>query len=242
MFNALERTTRRLLDTIATSSVPIGAVGFQPEIASGASVSVPMRPAADTEVAHYVILGFGDFGQTLALQLAELAHFENNKRLRLTIVDHDIESKARSFLARHPRFGPAYGAIPAWDFQPAGDEWSCDAYLSLPAASLQNGSLGIRYACNAQYLNYVDACDDEFLLGMSRAFKQPYVKPAILVCFEEDRKNFAIAQRMKSKLNTFGDTWTIFVWIPKQREFSHLLAARRGDPAEPSLAIPREKV
>lgn len=213
VFSALERTARRLLEDIATSSF------------AGHS----MRPVGDDEVAHYVMLGFGDFGQTLALRLAELAHFENGKRLRLTIVDRDIQSKAEAFIARHPRFGPALGQIAPWDFEPAADSWSSHRYRPTNAAA-QSQPWAIEYACNAQYVEYCEATDDNFLRGMIASFDKQGTKPAVLVCFEDDRQNFALAERMRSKLATLQRKYPIFVWIPRQRELSQLLLDQRNKP------------
>jgi voltage-gated potassium channel Kch len=210
VFNALERTARRLLEDIATSTFD----------------DRTMRPVAADEVAHYVMLGFGDFGQTLALRLAELAHFENGRRLRLTIVDRDIQPKATAFVARHPRFGPALGQIDAWDFDPTADSWSSHRYRSAATAS-QPIDEAIEYVCNAQYLEYCEATDDDFLNKMISSLEEKGTKPAILVCFEDDRQNFALAERMRSKLATLKRRYPIFVWIPRQRELSQLLSDQR---------------
>lgn len=219
VFNALERTARRLLEQIATST-------FR---------GAPLRPTESHEVAHYVILGFGEFGQTLALQLAELAHFENGQRLRLTIVDEQIAAKAGPFLSRHPRFSPAPGQITNWQFSRDADDWARHACRPLPAACLPADSPGIDYVCNVQYVEYTEATDDEFLQGLNAALGEPGVKPAILVCFEEDRRNFAIAERLKAKLQTQGAAWPIFAWIPRQRELSQLLEGP-GSPTQGATA------
>lgn len=217
VFNALERTARRLLEDIGTSHFN----------------SSTMRPCAESEVAHIVILGFGEFGQTLALQLAELAHFENCKRLRLTLCDRDIHKTAEIFTARYVRFGPAVGAIPDWSFDDEADSWNSQKYRPLKAGQLANlpdgsPSDGIEYVCNAQYVEYIEATDDAFVEQLVRAFERPGVKPAILVCFEDDRNNFALAERLKAKLETLGNAWPIFVWIPRQRELSQLLVEKRN--------------
>lgn len=213
VFNALERTARRLLEDIGTTR-------FKDQ---------PMRPCQPDEVAHIVMLGFGKFGQTLALQLAELAQFENAARLRMTICDRDIAKTADAFAARHVRFGPEPGAIPNWEFDKDADDWGSRIYRPLEAAQLKNDpvELGIEYACNAQYVEYKEATDDAFLDQLRNAFQQTGVKPVILVCFEEDRNNFALAERLRTKLQTRGEAWPIFVWIPRQRELSQLLHEKR---------------
>ncbi|MDX1927723.1 MAG: NAD(P)-binding protein [Pirellulaceae bacterium] len=212
VFNALERTARRLLEDIATTSLN----------------GHPIRPVTDDQFAHIILMGFGGFGQTLALKLAELAHFENGKRMRMTIVDRDIEKKAQRFVARHPHFGPAFGHIPAWDFDPKCNVWSSRAYRPVESCQLPKGSPGIEYICNAQYVEYVEATDPSFLKGLNDCYEVEGAKPIILVCFEDDRQNFAIGERLLEKLEVNDRRWPIFVWIPRQRELSQLLADQRS--------------
>lgn len=207
VFNALERTSRRLLA----------------DIANGTFCGDEMRPNEEHEVAHYVMIGFGEFGQTLALHLGELAHFENGKRLRLTVVDHDIDKKARQFISKNPRFGPDVNEIRDWHFKEEADRWADRTYRPLERVRLMNAPLGIEYACNAHYVEYSEATDEDFLSAMNTAFEGKGVKPVILVCFEDDRRNFAIAERLNAKLKTMDKRWPIFVWIPRQRELSQLL-------------------
>lgn len=216
VFNALERTARRLIEDIVCLKVG-------PE-----EKQRPMRPISSDEVAHFVILGFHEFGQTLALQLAELAHFENLKRLRLTIVDHDIEKLAAPFLARYPRFSAATAGFDAWSFDPAADAW--DSRTLRPVASAcSDDPKAIEYVANARFQEmYSEITSDDFIANLRRAFEAPGVRPAILVCFAEDGKNFATAARLREKLRVEGLTdWPIFVWIPEQAELSDLLLKQR---------------
>jgi hypothetical protein len=215
VFNALERTARRLLEDIATSTLN----------------GHPIRPIADNEFAHVFLLGFGEFGQTLALKLGELAHFENGKRLRMTICDREIEKKAKPFVARHPQFGPEIGSIPDWNFKLECDQWNSKHYRPVKSCQLDdqspNPSPGIEYVCNAQYIEYVEATDPSFLMGLNSCCEASGAKPIILVCFEDDRQNFAIGERLLEKLKMNERRWPIFVWIPRQRELSQLLSDQR---------------
>ncbi|MFM8252328.1 MAG: hypothetical protein ACKOBW_12085, partial [Planctomycetota bacterium] len=71
---------------------------------------LPRRPVDEDEVAHYVIVGFGDMSRALAVHLAELSHFENLKRSRMTIVHSSREQPlVREFEQLYPAFfrGPA---------------------------------------------------------------------------------------------------------------------------------------
>jgi TrkA-N domain len=211
VFNALERTTRRLLEEIATST-------FGGQL---------MRPVADDEFAHFIVLGFGEFGQTLALKLAELAHFENCKRIRMTILDHEIKQKSNSFIARHPKFGPPFGAIENWQFKPNCDDWSERSYGPADTVEPKKDCEGIEYVCNAQYMEYIEAIDPKFLAGVDRSIQEQGAKPVILVCFEDDRQNFSIGERLLDRVKTFERGCPIFVWIPRQRELSKLLSDQK---------------
>lgn len=231
VFNALERTARRLIEDIVGLDV-----GEQRH---------PLRPTRHDEVSHFVILGFEEFGQTLALQLAEQAHFENLKRLRMTILDHDIAKKAKPFQSRYPRFAPESTGLDPWHFDPAADSWSSRSLRPAPLACSDDPT-AIEYVTNARFCEvYDEITDDEFIANLRRAFERPagappdvpFVRPAILICFAEDGKNFALAERLRQKLRIEGIVdWPIFVWIPEQQELSRLLldqmdSASQGDSA-----------
>lgn len=212
VFNALDRTARRLIETMV--SLEVGA-GSERKL---------LRPTTTDEVSHFVILGFGEFGQTLALQLAEHAHFENLKRLRMTILDFGIQETAKPFLARYPRFAPATFGLDPWSFEPESDLWSSKLLRPAPSACTDEPD-AVEYVCNAKFQEmFAEITDDEFIGNLCRAFHQPGVRPAILVCFNEDGKNFALAERLREKLRIEGILdWPIFVWIPEQRELAQLL-------------------
>jgi hypothetical protein len=218
-----------LLEDIAILTVQPVTSKRQTEGSGIACHHPAMRPVTSNEVAHYVILGFGDFGQTLAHHLAEFSQFENGKRLRLTIADQHIKRKSQPFLARHPSFSQPFGTITNWEFDEDADKWAGTfASTTDDAAGPVLVSKGISHVCNAQYIEYVEATDGKFLEGLNKSFSKEGVKPAILVCFEEDRKNFALGERLRAKLKTLGKNWPIFVWIPRQRELSQLLSEQRG--------------
>ena len=55
---------------------------------------------------HFVIAGFGDIGESLALHAALVAHFPNYERnhalrTRITIIDHDLTAKRDAFIQRY---------------------------------------------------------------------------------------------------------------------------------------------
>lgn len=60
------------------------------------------RPATLTaRFVHLVIVGFGQMGESVALQAARVGHFASGKRLRLTIIDPDAEGLRLNLLSRY---------------------------------------------------------------------------------------------------------------------------------------------
>lgn len=57
----------------------------------------------DPHTVHFVVIGFGQMGESLVLQAARNSHFANGRRLRVTVVDRDPVLQQQSFLRRHPR-------------------------------------------------------------------------------------------------------------------------------------------
>ena len=116
---------------------------------------VPWRPKAG-EVAHFVIVGFGKAGQTLALRLAELAHFENLKRSRMTIV-HPLSGEAESAVARFRAVYPAMMSPPGiagdpWKPDPALDEWAYGVRIAEESKAGAPGDAGITFVVNGGFV------------------------------------------------------------------------------------------
>ncbi len=255
VFNALERTARRLLEDIAismrlensarpsitggvpterkaTEAIASQAATIKPTIESPIKPTVePTTQSSDTSeasmVPHYFLFGFGDFGQTLALKLAELSHFSSCKRTRMSIIDEKIQQKAATFLARHPAFAPALDPTKSWAFSKDADQWESKAFRPVEHCRLPDGSPGIEYVCNARFVEYVDVGDDDLLDKLLKCCTDGHIRPIILVCFEADRENFARAERLRAKLNSRGVNLPVFVWIPRQRELSRLLVEQK---------------
>jgi len=214
VFNTTERTVRRLFESLAAHDID----------------RLPMQ--AD-DIAHVVIIGFGEFGQNLAVSLAELCHFPNCKRMRMTICDQGIKAKEDLFRARFPRFTHAAGAKPS-------DDWS------------EGPSGGIEYVCNATFEELTDVGDETWVKQLDARLTMKDVKPLVFVCFDNDSVNFKLAERLKRARDRLGDRfdangspisaarvraarWPVHVWIPAQRELSQLLEepgpkSQRPDP------------
>ena len=52
---------------------------------------------------HLIIVGFGSFGQALAVEAATVAHYGMGRRTYITVIDDDIGEKERDFRALFPR-------------------------------------------------------------------------------------------------------------------------------------------
>ena len=217
IFNALERTARRLLEDISATVLRKTNAARDDKTAG---VSPP-------QVLHYFMFGFGEFGQTLALKLAELSHFPSCKRTRMSVFDNDIARTAAVFTSRYPAFCATVPAENVWAFDPKADDWEYKCCPANDDSRAKSKSPGIDYVCNARFVDYLDIADDTMLWQMQQVCEATNIQPVILVCFEDDRENFARAERLRAKLNSIDLDWPIFVWIPRQRELSQLLSEHR---------------
>ena len=52
--------------------------------------------------AHVLIQGLGLIGENVLIQAAHLYHFGNLKKVRFTIVDHDVDKKINNLLLKYP--------------------------------------------------------------------------------------------------------------------------------------------
>lgn len=60
------------------------------------------RGNCDSDI-HLVIVGFGYFGQALAVEAASIAHYGTARRTYITVIDDDIGEKERDFRALFPK-------------------------------------------------------------------------------------------------------------------------------------------
>ena len=56
----------------------------------------------DIRQVHLIILGFGCMGRTIAVKAAQLGHFANKKRIRISIIDHHATENQSTLLFHHP--------------------------------------------------------------------------------------------------------------------------------------------
>ena len=57
------------------------------------------------DIVHLLIIGFGQMGQSIALQAAKVGHYANGKHVRISVVDKFAEKKGNRFLHEYPMFG-----------------------------------------------------------------------------------------------------------------------------------------
>ena len=61
-----------------------------------------IRPG-DARQAHLIILGFGRMGRTLAVRAAQLGHFIDSGRVRISVVDRKADAHRAALLFHHPQ-------------------------------------------------------------------------------------------------------------------------------------------
>jgi len=169
------------------------------------------RPREINETAHFVIIGFGEVGQRLAVKLAELAHFENLKRSRMTIVHTPAERDAVShFNARYPKCfpNPPAGlctneiAKRAWARDAALDDWGYDVKVPNPKQPTDTNR-GVTFAVNG---GFVEQCGGvlapavvEQLITLART---PSICPMVFICDSDDESNCGQAVELRNELDT----------------------------------------
>ncbi len=58
----------------------------------------------DGRSAHLIILGLGRMGRALAVRAAQVGHFANSRRLRISVIDRRATDQEAALLFRYPRF------------------------------------------------------------------------------------------------------------------------------------------
>lgn len=82
-FNIFENAARQLL------------LDYPPDVSA---------KAAGQETIHLLILGFGQMGQSIAVQAARIGHYANGSKVRITAVDRQAAKKGGIFLHKYPMF------------------------------------------------------------------------------------------------------------------------------------------
>lgn len=187
------------------------------------------RPVRDDEVAHFVIVGFGEVGQELAVKIAQMAHYENLKRSRMTIVySKDDEHAVEDFLALYPKFFPnldriapelAAADIPpnnydAWMPFKELDDWSFGVSITTKRVANPDdannplmmidadASRGIEFAVNGGFelLSGGVTCE-RFIAKLKALSLTTGIRPLVFICHAEDDLNCADATELRNELD-----------------------------------------
>jgi hypothetical protein len=199
-----------------------------------------IRPSQKNQVGTWLIAGFGDMGQEVALGLARLAHFENGKRSRMLILDDGKDqTRIERFLNKYPRFTvpkPIRKDFQKVYFNPRLDDWS--GCLAIDPSSER----GIEFATQSYFSRLPSAPNDARFLAWVCDLMRPReglsnVKPGLFVCFEDEGTAFVWANQFRRAYSEHcyrEGLWEeykndpdfpclpIFIWLPYQRALRNL--------------------
>ncbi len=171
---------------------------------------ISRRPRNVDEVAHYIVVGFGNTGQSLAIFLAENAHFSNLKRARMTIVYSQEEARAVDrFQSLYPKFFPPANdaSTDAWSPDPAKDAWNYNVErVDVPTGAGPNESpaidwarsKGVEFAVNGGFvLMEGGVTSPDFVNGLHPICLAPQIRPIVFLCNNNDEENCAEAIELR---------------------------------------------
>jgi len=241
--------SQHFFDVVAFSAASLAAQRTLEQITRIWSLQPRAKLHAAETVVHFVLFGFGEFAQQLALQLAGLAHFPNCRRLRMTIVAADEGQSAADFVKRFPRFGPQTNVIKGWKFPAEADDWSSQELRSadgMPADGRKDR--GIHYVCNAQYLQSGVHPEESLVQELIGALNQPNQLAAVFVCHEGSREdpslgnraNFLLAERLKTAFDGVHVDWPVLCYVSREedQELGQLLLELNREDGSGSRLIP----
>ncbi|MFN5187905.1 MAG: potassium channel family protein [Planctomycetota bacterium] len=185
------------------------------------------RPKNEDEIAHYVIVGFGNTGQNLALYLAENAHFVNFKRARMTIVHRQEEMQAvNRFNKLYPKFFPSgqNELTNAWEPQDPLDAWGYDVVVRerdvneeykyidsdgkqvienrMVKKIVERKSKGVPFVVNGGFLQMEGGVTSpEFTENLYALCKAEHVRPIVFICHGDDEENCAEAIELRELMD-----------------------------------------
>jgi hypothetical protein len=186
------------------------------------------RPKKLNEVAHFVIVGFGDVGQEVAVKIAQLAHYENLKRSRMTIVTSDKQAEEH-FKSLYPKFFPNLESLKdklnerspdspgydPWMPFPALDDWAFGVHTvkqtlndlerpgKMKEVIIADLSRGIEFAVNGGFCNVAGGVtSNEVIDQLINLAYRPGVRPMVLICNADDELNCADAVELRDILDS----------------------------------------
>lgn len=166
-----------------------------------------IRPRDQNEIGLYILVGFGDLGREVAVGIAHLAHFENEKRARIVVFCSNPEVEAKSFLAQYPKFTAPDSIRLNWNdvrFDERLDQWDYPGPADAPMAG---PARGVTFATNTLFTEApLSASDGDFLkliLELTSERWETSVKPCVIVCDEDVNQSFTWSSE-------FAEAWKGF--------------------------------
>lgn len=189
------------------------------------------RPGPD-QVAYYAVVGFGTMGQTFAREAGKLAHFENGRRLRMSVfAPFGTEKGAAaldSFLGDHPAFAPdpdTFDLARLVSSAPDPDRWSHRTFRPRHAAwrTAADANAAIEYAVNAEFLPWGPANPFRDLHDvLVNRLSDPRVVPSVVLCDNDVSRNIELGLLLA---DVFRDRpLSIYVYLAQEHGLNHVLA------------------
>lgn len=167
----------------------------------------PLRPRERDEIALYIIFGFEQMGVAMVKELAEYAHFENQKRARILILTPNAEVKCDRCLAQWNRLSPhvVHSTLSEVSFDPQCDEWTSQAARPRIVGQAEVESKAVEYVANVHFceMKNTDTLSLSDVDQLVRLATESGVRPITLFCFEDDEKNFRLASELNNALEDF---------------------------------------
>jgi len=171
----------------------------------------------DETLVHLIVIGFGQMGQSLALHAARSGHFANSvtkgRRLRLTVVDRDVERRIGMFRAQYPKIDEVCDL----DFQEV--DRSSTTFLDVLDALSQDAAETRRLITYAVCLEREQAADDRdnLRIGVELA-RRTTSRPVQTLIYQSTQRGFAALVGRESsltnypRLHAFGMEEDIYNW------------------------------
>lgn len=217
----------------------------------------------EDEVFHLFLFGFGAMGQTLAAESGRLAHYPNDRRLRLSVVD-DFSGEATGaaaataradFLERYPAFCPdpsEFDLLAHVGAEDRGrDDWEYRDARPASEQARRDDPDAVEYVANAEFLSLsgeprASAASGTLLRRLAPG-QSPAVRPALVVCYDDQRKNFRTALQLYDELSSqppgrLPSPCPIYVYLPTEEGLADLIrgveANRPGEGHTPATVHP----
>ncbi|MFO0943829.1 MAG: NAD-binding protein [Pirellulales bacterium] len=110
----------------------------------------PLRPTVRDEVALYIVFGFEQMGIAMVKELAEYAHFENQKRSRILVLTPNATEACEKCLEQWCRLSPhqVFSNLSDLSFDPVCDEWTSQIARPRIDEHVEPSPTAIEYCAN----------------------------------------------------------------------------------------------